>query len=124
MGTVDRLQIMWDQQFQFMNLLKEKRNFPSFPVDLQEKSGQKVIKSIAQDCMHELFEAIHLLKNSKNHRLTNVQEFDRDSFLEELVDALHYFIEICIISGISLNELCDAFLKKGDINTERINKGY
>lgn len=120
----DRLELMWGQQLKFMKLLQEKRNFPEFPVDIASKPGQKVIKDIAYDCMHELFEAIHLLKNSKNHRATNINDFDKDAFLEELGDVLHFYIEVCALAGISSEELYEAFMKKGDVNTARINSNY
>lgn len=121
---MDKLQEMWDQQHKFMELLKERRNFPNFPVDMSSKSGQKFLKSITHECMHELFEANLLLKNSKDHRETDIKEFDKDGYVEELVDALHYFFEIVISSGISLDELHSAYIKKGKINTDRIESGY
>ena len=121
---MDKLQEMWEQQLDFMKLLQNKRNFPEFPVDVFSKSGQKFLKGITHECMHELFEANMMLKNSKDHRETEVSEFDRDSYVEELVDALHYFFEIAISSGISMNELHEAYMKKGKINVDRIKNGY
>lgn len=120
----DRLQEMWEQQEDFMRLLQERRGFPEFPTDLNSKEGQKFIKAIAQDCMHELFEAVHLLKNSKDHRATEVGGFDRAAFKEELVDSLHFFFEICIAAGVSMEELHEAYIEKGQINVERIEDGY
>lgn len=121
---IDRFSEMWQQQQKFMDLLKEKREFPGYPVNTSTKSGQKLLKSITHECMHELFEANLLLKNSKDHRITDLKEFDRESYVEELCDALHYFFEIAILSGISPDELYDAYIKKGKINVERVEKGY
>lgn len=120
----DALDVMFVAQGAFMDILKKHRNFPEFPVNISSKDGQKVVKSVSHDCMHELFEAIHLLKNSKDHRKTDINEFDRESFLEELSDALHYFIEICILCDIDQADLYDAFMKKHDINVKRIEEGY
>jgi len=121
---MDKLQEMWSQQEDFMNLLKTRRNFPEFPVDMTTKSGQKFLKGITHECMHELFEANLLLKNSKDHRMTDVSDFSREDYVEELVDALHYFFEIAISSGVSMDELHDAYMKKGRINIDRIENGY
>lgn len=121
---MDRLIEMWKQQSSFMDLLREKRDFPNFPVDTNTKSGQKVLKSITHECMHELFEANQMLKNSKDHRATDVREFDREGYVEELCDALHYFFEIAILSGVSADELYDAYMQKGKINVDRLEKGY
>lgn len=120
----DKLQKMWDQQFAFMKLLQEKRGFPDFPVDITSKSGQKFLKNITHECMGELFEANQELKNSKNHRVTEISHIDRDAYVEELVDSLHFFFEIVIASGVTLDELYDSYMKKGEINFSRIENGY
>jgi predicted house-cleaning noncanonical NTP pyrophosphatase (MazG superfamily) len=121
---MDKLKSMWDQQEAFMKLLQMHRGFTEFPVDPTTKFGQKLLKGITHECMHELFEANQMLKNSKDHRATEVKEFDRDGYVEELVDALHYFFEIAILSGVSMDELFDAYIQKGNININRIENGY
>ena len=120
----DRLLMMWQQQHEFMKLLQAKRNFPNFPVDINSKSGQKFLKSITHECMGELFEANQELKNSKVHRETEIPEINRDAYVEELADSLHYFFEIVIASGVSIDELYNVYMKKGDINVKRIVEGY
>ena len=120
----DTLDLLFQEQRRFMELLRRERGFPIFPVDLNAKNGQKLLKDVSHDCMHELFEAIHLLKNSKLHRKTEVDGFDRESFVEELVDALHFFIELCICAGITPDELYRAYMKKGTVNFSRILSGY
>ena len=121
---MDKLQEMWDQQRKFMELLQVSRNFPEFPFDMTSKFGQKYLKGITHVCMHELFEANQVLKNSKDHRITDVKDFDRAHYTEELVDALHYFFEIALLSGISVEELYEAYMKKGEVNINRIESGY
>jgi hypothetical protein len=116
---------MFEEQFQFMQLLQKERSFPDFPVSLASKEGQKLVKDISHDCMHELFEAVQLLKNSKDHRKTDVgAEFNMQDFLEEISDVWHYLIEICILTGISSNDLYKAFMKKSTINFARILNNY
>jgi hypothetical protein len=121
---IDKLQNMWEQQHSFMKLLQEKRGFPDFPVDIKTKPGQKFLKGITHECMGELFEANQELKNSKNHRATEISEIDRDAYIEELIDSLHFFFEILIASGISLDEMYEAYMKKGEKNVDRIINGY
>ena len=120
----DRLQQMWDQQVDFIKLLQEKRNFPAVPTDITSKSGQKLLKDIMHHIMDELFESGQHLKNAKSHRATLVPEINRDAYKEELSDALHLFFELVIASGITLDELVDTYLKKGETNVDRINTGY
>ena len=120
----DALDEMFDQQNAFMHLLQKNRTFPEYPLDLSKKENQVFVKNISQDCMHELFEAVHLLKNSKLHRATDVSEFDREHFVEELADALHYMIEIFLLLGVSSKDVFYSFMKKGTINSTRILEGY
>ncbi len=120
----DRLAQMFDQQACFMRLLQEKRGFPDFPTDLASKRGQQFLKDIRNHMMEELFEAGQHLKNAKSHRATELPDVDREAYLEELVDALHLYVELAIASGIAPDELFQAYMRKGLINTQRINGGY
>ena len=120
----DRLAQMFDQQEGFMRLLQEKRGFPTFPTDLASKKGQQCLKDIRTHMMEELFEAGQHLKNAKSHRATELPDVDRAAYVEELVDALHLYLELAIASGIEPDELFRAYMRKGDINTRRINEGY
>ncbi len=118
------LRDMFDAQASFMQLLREKRGFPAFPVDLRSKDGQRLLKDTAHSAMDELHEALQHLKNSKAHRATEVVDFDRQKYVEELVDHLHYYVELCILSGISADELHAAYADKDAVNRERIASGY
>ena len=120
----DKLEEMYEQQCSFNSLLRDERNHPQFPLDLSVKKNQQFLKSLTHECMHELFESNHLLKNSKNHRVTEIAEFDRESYKEELCDALHYFMGIVIYSGISCDELYTAFMNKGKVNVDRVRNNY
>lgn len=120
----DKLEEMYEQQRSFNSLLRDERNHPQFPLDLSVKKNQQFLKSLTHECMHELFESNHLLKNSKNHRVTEIAEFDRESYKEELCDALHYFMGIIIYSGISCDELYTAFMNKGKVNVDRVRNNY
>ena len=120
----DMLEMMIEQQRSFMNLLQEERGFPEFPVDLTSKEGQKFLKKIAFEAMGELFEAIQHLKAGKDHRISAPGDVDREKFIEELVDCLHYFFEVVIASGVTQRELFHSYMDKGEVNKKRILSGY
>ena len=120
----DKFKELWEDQRSFRELLVRERGFPVFPVDLTSKQGQQLVRDVSHHCHDELWEASLHLKNAKSHRKTEVREIDREAFKEELIDALHLWIEICIVSGLSLEEVCDAYLEKGRKNRERIAGGY
>jgi len=123
-GNIDTFKEMWKSQDDFMQLLIKHRKFPQYPVDLTSKEGQQHVKNVINDTIHELFEAVHLLKNSKNHRKTEINVFDKDEFIEELVDAQKFLLEALLLSGIELNEFLDSFKEKTKINVERILGDY
>ena len=85
----DMFSQMFHQQQEFLELLRDKREHPDFPLNLSEKESQQFLKSLSHECMHELFESNMLLKNSKKHRTTEFNDFDRESYKEELSDVLH-----------------------------------
>jgi dimeric dUTPase (all-alpha-NTP-PPase superfamily) len=120
----DMLRQMFYQQEAFMYQLQEERGFPKFPVDLATKEGQLLIKDIAHNAMDELFESIQILKAAKHHRVSAPTDVDREKYTEELVDCIHYMWEVVIASGISVEELFAAYMKKGEINRERIKENY
>ena len=124
MSQRDKLEEMFSQQESFMRLLQKKRNFPDFPVNLETKDGQKFCKSIVYEIMGELFESLQMLKNSKDHRITNIPELNREAFVEELSDSLHYFFELAILCNITPDELFESYMKKGVVNQHRIENNY
>ena len=115
---------MWQQQKDFMLLLQEKRGQVKFPVDMETKAGQRIVKEYLHECVEESFEAFQALKYSKSHRNTEIKGFDRKHFLEECVDAQHYLWESVIFAGFMPEEFYDAYMKKGFVNFERISSGY
>ena len=119
----DRLQEMWDQQREFMILLKKERNFPDFPIDLSSKEGQMFVKNISYECADELHEARLHLKN-KAHRKTEINDVDNAAYLEELCDVAHYLIELMIASGFTLDDVYNSYMNKGEINFKRIKGDY
>tara|TARA_Y100000310_G_C20655280_1_gene801662 strand:+ start:748 stop:1116 length:369 start_codon:yes stop_codon:yes gene_type:complete len=120
----DKLHTMFEQQQEFMKLLKEHRSFPEWPVDIKTKQGQQFCREIVFNSIEEYFEALQHLKNWKSHRVTEIKNIQRDKFIEELCDMLHYFVELAIVVGVSPNELYDAYIAKGKINESRIKNGY
>lgn len=124
---LDRLNRVFEMQEAFMRVLQRRDGLeamPEWPIDITKKSNQQVCRNLAFFSMQELFEAVQHLKNSKSHRKTEIKEFDREAFLEELVDAFKLFLEILIFVGITPDEFYDAYVKKDAIIHDRIANGY
>lgn len=68
-----------------------------FPVILDSRKGQARLKDFAWRTMEELFEATDALS-------PNTME-GREHFLEEMIDSIHFFIELNLLCGISVIDI-------------------
>ena len=122
----DRLSEIFERRESFMRRLRELMpdSSPEWPVDLSVKENQQHVRDMALRGVEEMFEALQHLKNWKPHRQTEITEFDRDEFLEEIVDAFNYFLSILVLTGFSADDLIDAYRKKDEIINSRLESGY
>ena len=125
-SKVDKLDEMFRLRRRFMTSLQEIHPgiYPTWPVDLEKKEHQQALRDTALKGVEEMFEALGHLKNWKPHRNTNVSGFQRDEFLEEVVDAFNYFFSILVLLGVDSDELFSAYVKKDKIIHDRLNTGY
>lgn len=49
---------------------------------------------------------------------------DRDAFVKELVDALHFFVNMCLAAGATADEIVARYFAKADVNAKRQTEGY
>jgi hypothetical protein len=73
--------------------------------------------------IQELFETVVHLKNRPN-RQTQVYDYDREGFEEEIIDSVHLMLELMILSGITPVKLMELYRAKNKKNHERIDSGY
>ena len=91
----DRLLEIFSRRESFMRTLgRISEEDTPWPLDLSEKSNQQHVRDMALRGVEEMFEALQHLKNWKPHRKTEITDFNRDEFLEEIVDAFNYFLSI------------------------------
>lgn len=119
----DSLDDVFDRQTKFMELLRQHDRLPEWPVDLTTKPGQRLVKETVFNLSDELHEATATLKN-KMHRLTDDRTLDFNHYREELGDAFAFFIELCILSGISARDLYDEYIRKNKVVLNRLQGGY
>lgn len=119
----DKLEKAFTKQREFMDMLREHDRLPEFPVDLTTKPGQRIIRETILNLIEELMESSFCLRN-KMHRLTEATELDFEHYREELGDAFAYFIEVCIMSNISAEDLYVEYSRKNLIVKKRLVDGY
>ena len=122
----DKLQALFVLRKQFMNELQEIKpgSYPRWPVDIAAKESQQSLRDTALKGIEEMFEALQHLKNWKPHRDTDLPEFDREEFLEEVVDSFNYFLSVLVLVGVDEDELFEAYKKKHCTIIDRLRSGY
>lgn len=122
----DSLKLLFELRESFMKTLVKNKpdSYPKWPLNIEEKTSQQVLRDTALKGVEEMFEALQHLKNWKPHRDTEFLEFDREEFLEEFVDAFNYFLSVLVLVGVSDEEFLRAYIKKDEIIRDRILGGY
>ena len=122
----DKLDKMFNLRAEFMNALNTEIHgaYPDLPLDLSRKDHQQVCRDIALRGVEEMFEALQHLKNWKPHKQTQIKEFNKEEFLEEVVDAFNYFLSLLILTGVDADSLFNAYIKKDSIIHKRLRDGY
>ena len=124
--TADKLEEMFALRAAFMGeLLKAMPQAqPIWPVDIADKRAQQYCRDLALKGVEEIFEALQHFKNWKPHRQTEDAEFDREKFLEEIVDSFNYFFSLLIAAGFSADDLHRAYVAKDRVIHARIKQKY
>jgi hypothetical protein len=122
----DKLEVMFSRREDFMRALQERfpGSYPAWPLDLTDKKSQQFCRDLTLRGVEEVFEALQHLKNTKTHRMTEVTDFDKDAFLEEIVDSFNYFLSVVIITGFTPDDLYRAYCEKDNKIHERLRDGY
>ena len=114
----DKLDVLFRMQAGLDSYIREKRG-------LDYSRGEWVCKK-ALALMVELGEVV---EEAKYKWWKNATEIDDGKLKEEIVDVLHFFLGMCIDSGMTSDELFEIYLKKNKENYNRQNglsskKGY
>ena len=122
----DRLKNIFLLRKDFMSKLEHSKpgSYPEWPLDISSKKSQQVLRDTALKGIEEMFEALQHLKNWKPHRSTDVPEFDREEFLEEVVDAFNYFLSVLVLVGMDEEDFYNAYVLKDKIIRDRLTSGY
>ena len=102
----DRLDLMFERQhglaIKYLPIEKDNGLLQTedFPVNLDDRRGQARLKDFAWRTLEELYEATDAL----------VQHPDNpEHFLEEMIDSVHFFIEMNLLCGITPQKIRDYY---------------
>lgn len=73
----------------------------SMPWPLNDRDSQEEFRLLAWRCTEEVYEAIQV------HRMMLFSNslIDADNFREEVADALHFFVELCLATGVNSRDV-------------------
>lgn len=93
--------------------------------DLQKKIGESYNQQYINDMSLALMCEIHeILDNTQWKKWKKQQSFNRPAYLEELVDAMCFLINLCLAKNITPEEFYNAYLFKNQENIKRQDNNY
>lgn len=101
-----------DSIFELQQQLQEK---------LEVTYDQNYINVMSLALQQELHEA---LRETPWRPWKKQATFNRQNYLNELADALHFYVNLCLASGITSDELFEAYVSKNKENHDRKETGY
>lgn len=113
---MDKLEDLFERQKELQRVFGN--NLENF----NEEDKQQYTKDNVLGLLDETHEILRET-NWKHWRKTK-KDIDKQHLLEELSDAMHFFINLCIAWGLSADELYEAYLKKDKKIYERIEGDY
>jgi len=69
-------------------------------------------------------EAMEALRETPWKPWKKQQQFNKEKMQEELVDLLHFFVNLCLASGMDAKKLFEVYTYKNAINHQRQEDGY
>lgn len=106
---MDRLEKMMEIQEALNQTIRDKRNLHDVsPMEWMQKYTLAMLSEMA-----EMLDEVNFKwwKNSK--------EVDFPALKEELVDILHFFLSMCLVSGMDAEEMYQIYLRKNEENIRR-----
>lgn len=101
----------------------DQKVFDGGEFNLHTSLGNEMIYKMITAAIQELAESIQVMKNWKDWKLSEIPT-DVEHFKEEMVDALHFFIEALVFSGVTPEELYELYFKKHKVNQFRQKTNY
>jgi dimeric dUTPase (all-alpha-NTP-PPase superfamily) len=106
---MDRLEHMLEIQHILNNAIKEKRGLSEIdPMTWMQKYTLAMISELAE-----------MLDEVNFKWWKNPKPVDDTALKEELVDILHFFLSMCLASGMNAEEMYNIYLKKNAENIAR-----
>lgn len=112
---MDKLDWLFDMQEKFQKSLGYEDYFNA------GKDKQEWTNVVLLACIDELME---MLRETPWKPWKKQQSYNKGKVHDELVDLLHFFINLCLLAGLDSQLLFEKYLHKHKINYKRQDDGY
>lgn len=115
---MDKLESMLDMQ-------KESQEYRGFAFPMEGITAAEYIKTQTLHCIDELCEMLHEVKGYKEWKVYDfndtIDNYVKKTFAKgELIDAVHFLLNIALALGMTADELYASYTAKNKINYERL----
>lgn len=97
------IEAIFTKQRELMDKYKEIEQLPSPPLSLHTAASQRILKDFAWRTVEELTESFEAFEKHED------EETQRSHGLEELADAVHFFVELAIFAGLTAEQCVNAY---------------
>ena len=103
--------------------LQRRYDHGTFPWEYEGETRANYIRVNVLALEDELHEALREI-GWKPWSKTPPGEMNRDAYLDELVDAWHFMMNLLIVANCNAEEFFKRYLRKNGVNHSRIDDGY
>lgn len=119
----DYLEQIYSKQFELQKKLGTIDKFKESPAMRQQYINQMIL------ALHE--EAVEIMRETAYKNPDYVpfgwkkhQEYNEEKFKEEIIDIIHFVLNLCIVAGMGPDEIYNKFMEKNKENGKRKDDGY
>lgn len=106
---MDKLETIFEYQNKFDTELAERRGLQSIPME----------EWIQRETLAMISELAELIDEVNFKWWKNPKEVNEHAVKEELVDILHFFVSMCLKTGMNAEELYNRYMQKNQENFDR-----
>jgi dimeric dUTPase (all-alpha-NTP-PPase superfamily) len=121
--TTDALEIIFGYQNKLQERLGTWDKVDSSP-QLRQQFINQMVLAMQEETIEIMRETAYKNPEFVPFGWKKTQIGDPDKFKEELVDQLHFFVNLCIVANMGPAELLSRYLAKNAINHTRQDSGY
>jgi dimeric dUTPase (all-alpha-NTP-PPase superfamily) len=103
------------------DIFRLQKSFDDDLIQRRQLEGVSMEEWMQKETLAIMTELSELLSEVNYKWWKNPKPVDHDAVKEELVDVLHFFVSMCIKSGMSAQELHDLYIAKNQENFNRQN---